>query len=151
MEKRRTLKSTAAMSRPMERGSSQLLEVCQIHHLSKVHCSLSSLDGFVRIWSTDAIYNAPDPAYSKPKQLCSMSNHSGTIHSVRFSGTGKYLASGSDDRIVCIYYIDPSPPSEFATFGTLELPHWSAREMAHNSKQEAMKLHLWKTGRSAGD
>ena len=80
------------------------------------------LDGFVRIWSTDAIYNAPDPSYSKPRQLCSMSNHSGTIHSVRFSGTGKYLASGSDDRIVCIYYIDPSPPSEFATFGTLDWP-----------------------------
>ncbi|CAF9926430.1 MAG: HIR complex subunit [Alectoria fallacina] len=95
-------------------------------------------DGFVRIWSTDAIYNAPDSSYTKPKQLCSMSNHSGTIHSVRFSGTGKYLASGSDDRIVCIYYIDPSPPSEFATFGSNEAPpveNWkiSRRLIGHDN------------------
>ena len=93
-------------------------------------------DGFVRIWSTEAIYNAPDPSYSKPKQLCSMSNHSGTIHSVRFSGTGKYLASGSDDRIVCIYYIDPSPPSEFATFGMVEWQSYNAKGKADDGNRK---------------
>ncbi|KAK2877182.1 HIR complex subunit, partial [Arthroderma sp. PD_2] len=62
------------------------------------------IDGYVRIWSTDAIYNAGDPACEdKPKQLASMSNHSGTIHTVRFSPNGKYLASGADDKIVCVY------------------------------------------------
>ena len=118
------MKYTAATSRLMERGLSQLPEVTAtpLNVRKKFEVDHFFLDGFVRIWSTDAIYNAPDPSYSKPKQLCSMSNHSGTIHSVRFSGTGKYLASGSDDRIVCIYYIDPSPPSEFATFGTLDWP-----------------------------
>lgn len=75
-------------------------------------------DGYVRIWSTEAIYSATDPnASSKPKQLASMSNHSGTIHTVRFSPNGKYLASGADDRIVCVYVHDSNPPSHASTFG----------------------------------
>ncbi|KAJ9273085.1 hypothetical protein DTO212C5_670 [Paecilomyces variotii] len=80
-------------------------------------------DGYVRIWSTEAIYNAADPAYaSKPKQLASMSNHSGTIHTVRFSPNGRYLASGADDKIVCVYTLDSNPPSHASTFGTNEAP-----------------------------
>ena len=79
-------------------------------------------DGYVRIWSTEAIYNAANQTYNKPKQLASMSYHSGTIHTVRFSPGGKYLASGADDKIVCVYMLDPNPPSHGATFGSNETP-----------------------------
>ncbi|PYH46180.1 putative histone transcription regulator Hir1 [Aspergillus saccharolyticus JOP 1030-1] len=80
-------------------------------------------DGYVRIWSTEAICNTEDSQYaSKPKQLASMSNHSGTIHTVRFSPNGKYLASGADDKIVCIYTLDANPPSHASTFGSNEAP-----------------------------
>ncbi|OAL25420.1 hypothetical protein AYO20_10454 [Fonsecaea nubica] len=78
-------------------------------------------DGYVRIWSTEAIYNAANAKYDKPKQLASMSYHSGTIHTVRFSPGGKFLASGADDKIVCVYTLDPSPPTH-ATFGSNEAP-----------------------------
>ncbi|PLB40044.1 putative histone transcription regulator Hir1 [Aspergillus candidus] len=78
-------------------------------------------DGYVRIWSTEAICDTDDSA-GKPKQLASMSNHSGTIHTVRFSPNGKYLASGADDKIVCIYSLDANPPSHASTFGTNEAP-----------------------------
>lgn len=78
-------------------------------------------DGYVRIWSTEAILNASNPAYTKPKQLAALSYHSGTIHSVRFSPNGKYLASGADDKIVCVYNLDPTPPSH-TTFGSKETP-----------------------------
>jgi protein HIRA/HIR1 len=77
--------------------------------------SFLDTDGYVRIWSTEAICGAEDA--SKPKQLASMSNHSGTIHTVRFSPNGKYLASGADDKIVCIYTLDANPPSHAASFG----------------------------------
>ncbi|KAJ5587783.1 uncharacterized protein N7459_003548 [Penicillium hispanicum] len=80
-------------------------------------------DGYVRIWSTEAIYNTGNPEFaSKPKQLASMSNHSGTIHTVRFSPNGRYLASGADDKIVCIYTLDSNPPTHASTFGTDEAP-----------------------------
>lgn len=79
-------------------------------------------DGHVRIWSTEAILQAGDPNYSKPKQLCHMSYHSGTIHTVRFSPNGRWLASGADDKIICIYHLDTNPPSHSASFGTNEPP-----------------------------
>lgn len=46
-----------------------------------------------------------------------MSHHLGTIHSVRFSPNGRYLASGADDKIICIYQLDKNPPSHTASFG----------------------------------
>ncbi|KAK3716379.1 HIR complex subunit [Vermiconidia calcicola] len=76
-------------------------------------------DGHVRIWSTEAILNASDSAYTKPKQLASLSYHSGTVHSVRFSPNGKYLASGADDKIVCVYNLEPGAPAH-TTFGSKE-------------------------------
>ncbi|KAL1306993.1 hypothetical protein AAFC00_005624 [Neodothiora populina] len=78
-------------------------------------------DGHVRIWSTEAIANSGNASYNKPKQLAAMSHHSGTIHSVRFSGNGRYLASGADDKIVCVYNLDPTPPAH-TTFGSNETP-----------------------------
>ena len=81
--------------------------------------SLPLQDGYVRIWSTEAIYRAGDTSFNEPRQLASMSYHSGTIHTVRFSPTGRYVASGADDKIVCIYILDPNPPSHSSTFGTL--------------------------------
>lgn len=81
----------------------------------------SVLDGHVRVWSTESIYNAEDASYTKPRQLSHMSHHLGTIHSVRFSPNGRYLASGADDKIICIYHLDSNPPSQ-TTFGTNEPP-----------------------------
>ncbi|TPX15439.1 uncharacterized protein E0L32_004419 [Thyridium curvatum] len=79
-------------------------------------------DGHVRVWSTEAILKSNDPTCAKPRQLCHMSHHLGTIHSVRFSPSGRYLASGADDKIICIYMLDPNPPSHTASFGTNEPP-----------------------------
>ena len=55
-----------------------------------------------------------------------MCYHSGTIHTVRFSPGGKFLASGADDKYVCVYTLDPNPPKH-TTFGSNEAPpveHW---------------------------
>lgn len=49
-----------------------------------------------------------------------MSHHLGTIHSVRFSPNGRYLASGADDKLICVYHLDKGPPA--ATFASSEPP-----------------------------
>jgi protein HIRA/HIR1 len=79
-------------------------------------------DSHVRIWSTEAIYKSNDPSFDGPKQLAHISTHSGTIHVVRFSGNNKYLASGADDKIVCIYGLDPNPPTLTKAFGSNDAP-----------------------------
>ncbi|KAI5866021.1 Hira-domain-containing protein [Durotheca rogersii] len=94
-------------------------------------------DGHVRVWSTESIYHADDPSYKKPRQLCHMSHHLGTIHSVRFSPSGRYLASGADDKIICIYQLESGPPT-IAPFGTNEPPpveNWktSRRLIGHDN------------------
>lgn len=66
-----------------------------------------------------------------------MSHHLGTIHSVRFSPNGRYLASGADDKIICIYQLESGPPA-IAPFGTNEPPpveNWktSRRLIGHDN------------------
>ncbi|KAI1123253.1 protein hir-1 [Nemania abortiva] len=94
-------------------------------------------DGHVRIWSTEAIYNADDASFSGPRQLCHMSHHLGTIHSVRFSPNGRYLASGADDKIICIYQLESGPPAiaPFGTSGPPPVENWktSKRLIGHDN------------------
>ena len=110
----------------------------------KWHADHIWIDGHVRIWSTDAILHAEDPNYPQPKQLCHMSYHSGTIHTVRFSPNGRWLASGADDKIICIYHLDTNPPAHSISFGMecqtspviylYILIHLQARMSLHRSK-----------------
>ncbi|KAK6203814.1 HIR complex subunit [Pestalotiopsis sp. IQ-011] len=104
-------------------------------------------DGHVRVWSTESVYNAHDRTYTKPKQLCHMSHHLGTIHSVRFSPNGRYLASGADDKIICIYQLESGPPPTVVALGSNEPPpveNWktSKRLVGHeNDVQDLAWAH----------
>ena len=84
----------------------------------------------MRIWSTEAIYNGNVADFTRPKQLAALSYHTGTIHTVRFSPNNKYLASGADDKIVCVYVLDPNAPVH--TFGKL----WALMVMGLSADNE---------------
>lgn len=92
------------------------------------------VDGYVRIWSTEAILNSADPSYTKPKQLAAVNHHSGTIHTVRFSPNGKYLASGADDKIVCVYALDPNAPAHVAFGGLTRCKRDLGRQLTYSSR-----------------
>jgi len=66
-----------------------------------------------------------------------MSHHLGTIHSVRFSPNGRYLASGADDKIICIYQLENGPPAiaPFGTSGPPPVENWktSKRLIGHDN------------------
>ena len=102
----------------------------------------------MRIWSTEAIYNAANADYDKPKQLAAISTHSGTIHTVRFSPGGKFLASGADDKIVCIYNLDPTPPTH-AAFGMFCMQE--LRAYADTRKQVQKRLLRSRIGAFSAD
>ncbi|KAI0193098.1 protein hir-1 [Astrocystis sublimbata] len=94
-------------------------------------------DGHVRVWSTEAVYKADDASFTGPRQLCHMSHHLGTIHSVRFSPNSRYLASGADDKIICIYQLESGPPpvAPFGTSGPPPVENWktSKRLIGHDN------------------
>ncbi|KAI0461827.1 hypothetical protein LJB42_004902 [Komagataella kurtzmanii] len=88
------------------------------------------LDGKIKIWSMDSIYqykrsdkendlrylqgsvqsdeskNALKVSKNICRPLCSMSRHTGAVTCLRFSPNNRFLASGSDDKIVLIWEQD---------------------------------------------
>lgn len=78
------------------------------------------LDGKVKLWSIDTLQkykemdkmkdgnssssNIRDKSECRP--LCSMSRHAGAITCIRFCPNGRFLASGSDDKLVLIWEKD---------------------------------------------
>ncbi|OLL25880.1 Protein hir1 [Neolecta irregularis DAH-3] len=74
------------------------------------------LDGKVKIWSVAAMESEHENE-GQPRQLCSMSTHNGAVHAVRFSPGGRFLASGSDDKIILIWERDTSGAGLGLSFG----------------------------------
>ncbi|XP_075230856.1 histone cell cycle regulator-like protein [Lycorma delicatula] len=53
-----------------------------------------------------------------PKMLCQLDNHQACVNSVRWSYSGKYLASGGDDKLIMIWNIAKYPSGGNAVFGS---------------------------------
>lgn len=100
--------------------------VCSCHvSPDSSRLATGGLDGTVRIWSTEAILKSSEPsAQSLPRQLCALNNHTGSVSVVRFSGSGQFLASGSDDKVVLVYERDLSAGARPAFGSTEHTEHW---------------------------
>lgn len=115
------------------------------------------LDGKVKIWDMQSIlnYKVPESNHkhavadtfslrmeepsTEPLQrpLASMSRHNGVVTCVKFSPDGRFLASGSDDKIVLIWEKDEEQSRRPKQFGETEadLEHWTVRKrlVAHDN------------------
>ncbi|KAK9350107.1 TUP1-like enhancer of split-domain-containing protein [Lipomyces doorenjongii] len=129
-------------------------------HVSPDGARLASggLDSKVRIWSTTAIYacaaaegaenvingNGKAQLYTGPRQLCSMSTHSGAVTVVRFSPSGRYLASGSDDRVILVWEREEEghelPRKEFGSQGEADSERWIVRRRCVGHENDVQGL-----------
>lgn len=94
------------------------------------------LDGNVKIWSVADILKYQnkkipfDASVCRP--LCSMARHTGAVTVVKFSPDGRFLASGSDDKVLLIWEKDDDAAP---VFGEQNLEHWKVtkRVVAHEN------------------
>ncbi|GAA5916278.1 hypothetical protein JCM5296_002639 [Sporobolomyces johnsonii] len=94
------------------------------------------LDSIVRIWSTVPVLN-PDAEHDDkcPRLLSTLTAHTGPVMSVRWSNSGAYLASGSDDGAVLIWAHAGTAGGKVWGSDTTNIENWKAvrRLVGHQS------------------
>ncbi|KAB5588273.1 histone transcription regulator HIP1 [Ceratobasidium theobromae] len=84
------------------------LPIFTIHpHPDGSRIATGGLDAKVRIWATKPVLRQEAEETATNKSLCTLGMHSGPVLVVRWSHSGKWLASGSDDTIIMIWDLDP--------------------------------------------
>jgi protein HIRA/HIR1 len=78
------------------------------------------------------------PYASSHRLLCTLSAHTGSsVLAVRFSTTGRYMASGGDDAAVCVYA--PSSTSFSSNLGE-HIEHWSRIKLCRGHTLDVVGL-----------
>ena len=90
-------------------------------HPDGTRIATGGLDTKIRIWATAPIL---DEDAREPRHLCTLARHTGAVLAVRFSHSGRYLVSGSDDTVAVVWELDESAAP--TSFGSSEpaLEHW---------------------------
>ncbi|GEQ70069.1 hypothetical protein JCM33374_g3745 [Metschnikowia sp. JCM 33374] len=134
---------------------------CYALDVNKSGTKLASggLDGKVKVWDLQSIIKyqekpvdgladgnsefqnlsrrMDEPSGLLERPLASMNRHNGVVTSVKFSPDGRFLASGSDDKIVLIWEKDDESAPRPKQFGEAEadVEHWTVRKrlVAHDN------------------
>ncbi|CAE6395388.1 unnamed protein product [Rhizoctonia solani] len=103
------------------------LPIFTIHvHPDGSRVATGGLDAKVRIWATKPILNKEAEETAKNKILCTLGMHSGPVLVTRWSHSGKWLASGSDDTIVMIWDLDPNGGGRVFGSDEVNIEGWKA-------------------------
>ncbi|KAG8257094.1 hypothetical protein J6590_056352 [Homalodisca vitripennis] len=83
--------------------------------------------GRVVIWNMAPVADEVAELNEKvPKMLCQLDNHLACVNCVRWSYSGKYLASGGDDKMIMVWVISKCPGggAVFGSKGVVNVESW---------------------------
>ncbi|KAK0570319.1 HIR complex subunit [Tilletia horrida] len=86
-------------------------------HPDGTRIATGGLDSKVCIWATGPLLDESLDNPKTDKLLSTLARHSGSVLVVRWSQSGKFLASGSDDTIALVWELDPAGAGALA-FGS---------------------------------
>ncbi|KAJ1930566.1 HIR complex subunit [Tieghemiomyces parasiticus] len=95
-------------------------------HPDGTRLATGALEPRVKIWNTRPMLDpAAEADPSVPRLLATLSAHNGNVLCVAWShGSGRYLATGSDDCIVLIWELDASPAFGNLGGGAANVENW---------------------------
>jgi protein HIRA/HIR1 len=106
----------------------------------------------VRVWSTAPILNeSVEVAINEGriknggKCLATLSMHAGPVLCVRWSKSGRWLASGSDDSVVLVWDLDVSSGSRVGFGGEKNIENWKPLKRLTGHDSDVVGLD-WSTG-----
>lgn len=92
-------------------------------HPDGTRLATGGLDTKIRVWATAPIVKE---STRSPRLLSTLARHTGAVLCLRWSHSGRFLASGSDDTVALIWDLDESGSGSGIAFGTSEtnVEHW---------------------------
>lgn len=90
-------------------------------HPNGSRLATSGSDHKVKIWSLAAALNVRTEANKSSKLLATLADHGGPVNVIRFSHSGQYLATGSDDKVIAI--LELRGGQGLTSFGNSEGPN----------------------------
>ncbi|TIA93160.1 hypothetical protein E3P99_00244 [Wallemia hederae] len=107
------------------------------------------IDAIIRVWTAAPIKNERLASNDKvPKQLSTLDQHServyapylGPVLSVRWSNSGRYLASASDDRAIIIWAIDPNGGGKVFGSSEVNIEGWKAERVLSGHDSDVTEI-----------
>mmetsp|Transcript_68943 Transcript_68943/g.218011 ORF Transcript_68943/g.218011 Transcript_68943/m.218011 type:complete len:198 (+) Transcript_68943:703-1296(+) len=116
-------------------------------HPEGVRFATGGEDHKVRIWGMGPVLSKKEEGDADvPKILATLVDHFGPVNVVRWSRDGRFIASGSDDKIIIITELRPGGGQ--ATFGSTDTPNvenWKALHSLRSHKSNVTDV-AWSVG-----
>ncbi|KAH9463895.1 hypothetical protein Pst134EA_015976 [Puccinia striiformis f. sp. tritici] len=129
------------VNHPDDKGNPQTIYSAHVHPDGS-RLATGSIQNVVKIWSTAPILNpeleAADEAKA-PRLLCTMEGHDGAVLCVRWTFSGTFLATGSDDSIIMVWLRCPGQSKSFGS-KTANVEDWKCfkRLAGHTSDVQGL-------------
>ncbi|GAA5824078.1 hypothetical protein JCM10212_000976 [Sporobolomyces blumeae] len=107
-------------------------------HPDGTRLATGGLDSIIRVWSVGPVVDPELELKGEeacPRLLCTLTSHTGPVMTLKWSNSGAFLASGSDDGAVLVWQHDGSKGGKVWGSDTTNVENWKAtrRLVGHQS------------------
>ncbi|KAL4452249.1 hypothetical protein ABPG75_007911 [Micractinium tetrahymenae] len=106
---------------------------------SGLRFATGGIDSEVKVWAMAPLLDARKER-TGPLLLATLTDHSSTVNTVRFSKDGRYLASGADDRMICIFEHKPGPGGSTLGATSANVENWKTRLVLRGHSNNVVDL-----------